>query len=431
MSSTQTMSGNATREAAKSFIVPLILVTSLFFMWGVANNLNVILIKNFKKSFELTDLQSGLVQSAFYMGYFFLAIPAATLMKRWGYKAGIIAGLILYGVGALMFYPAAELKVYSLFLIALFVIACGLSFLETASNPYVTVLGPAHSSEKRLNLSQAFNSLGGIMGIIIGRQFILSGVEYTPAQLAQMTADQVQAYYTSETRAVQMPYLIIGIIVLVWAAFIFFSKFPEIKDDAGEGAAKAGGFRQLVKHKHFVLGVIALFGYVGAQVGTWSYLITYAQKVVPGTSELVAADYLTISMVCLMVGRFSSTFMMRYFQPSRMMALFAAANTLLALLAVLIPGHIGVYALIVSSYFMSLMFPTIFALSIKGLGDDTKLGSSVLIMAIIGGAIITALMGWISDISSITYAFIIPCVVYAFVAWYSLKGCHYHESPSK
>jgi MFS transporter, FHS family, L-fucose permease len=177
--------------------------------------------------------------------------------------------------------------------------------------------------------------------------------------------------------------------------------------------------------------VIALFGYVGAQVGTWSYLITYAQKVVPGTSELVAADYLTISMVCLMVGRFSSTFMMRYFQPSRMMALFAAANTLLALLSVLIPGHIGVYALIVSSYFMSLMFPTIFALSIKGLGDDTKLGSSVLIMAIIGGAIITALMGWISDISSITYAFIIPCVVYAFVAWYSLKGCHYHESPSK
>lgn len=421
MSSTQTISGNSTREAAKSFIVPLILVTSLFFMWGVAHSLNTILIKTFKKSFELTDLQSGLIQSAFYMGYFFLAIPAASLMKKWGYKAGIITGLVLYALGAFLFYPAGEVKVYALFLVALFIIACGLSFLETASNPYVAILGPSQSSEKRLNFSQAFNSLGAIMGIVIGRLFILSGVEYTPAQLAQMSAEQIQAYYTAETRSVQIPYLIIGAVVLLWAVFIYASKLPEIKSESS-AASSSGGVKALLKHRHFSYGVIALFGYVGAQVGTWSYLITYAQAAIPGTSELVAADYLTISMVCLMVGRFSSTFMMRYFQPSRMMALFAAANTALALVAVLMPGLVGIYALIVSSFFMSLMFPTIFALSIKGLGDDTKLGSSVLIMSIIGGAILTALMGWISDVSSITYAFMIPCVAYAYIVWYSLKG---------
>lgn len=421
MSSTQTISGNSTREAAKSFIVPLILVTSLFFMWGVAHSLNTILIKTFKKSFELTDLQSGLIQSAFYMGYFFLAIPAASLMKKWGYKAGIITGLVLYALGAFLFYPAGEVKVYALFLVALFIIACGLSFLETASNPYVAILGPSQSSEKRLNFSQAFNSLGVIMGIVIGRLFILSGVEYSPAQLAQMSAEQIQAYYTAETRSVQIPYLIIGAVVLLWAVFIYASKLPEIKSESS-AASSSGGVKALLKHRHFSYGVIALFGYVGAQVGTWSYLITYAQAAIPGTSELVAADYLTISMVCLMVGRFSSTFMMKYFQPNRMMALFAAANTALALVAVLMPGLVGIYALIVSSYFMSLMFPTIFALSIKGLGDDTKLGSSVLIMAIIGGAILTALMGWISDVSSITYAFIIPCVAYAYIVWYSLKG---------
>jgi len=428
MSSTQTASGQSTRQAAKSFIVPLILVTSLFFMWGMAHSLNTILIKTFKKSFELTDLQSGLIQSAFYMGYFFLAIPAASLMKRFGYKAGIITGLILYGVGALMFYPAAEVKVYALFLIALFIIASGLSFLETASNPYVAILGPAQSSEKRLNLSQAFNSLGAIMGIVIGRWFILSGVEYSPAQLAQMSADQVQAYYTSETQAVQIPYLVIGGVVLLWAVLISASKLPEIKTSDDEAPSTAGGWKELIKHKHFVRGVIALFFYVGAQVGTWSYLIGYAQKAVPGTSELAAANYLTLSMVCLMIGRFSSTFMMRYFQPNLMMALFAVVNTLLVLVAVTMPGLAGIYTLIASSYFMSLMFPTIFALSIKGLGNDTKLGSSVLIMAIIGGAILTALMGWISDISSITFAFMIPCVAYAVIAWYSLKGCHVVES---
>lgn len=414
--------------AGKSFMIPLILVTSLFFMWGVANNLNDILIKQFQKSFELSDLQSGLVQSAFYLGYFLLAMPAARIMKRYGYKTGILIGLCLYALGALLFYPAAEIKVYAFFLAALFIIACGLAFLETAANPFVTILGSAETSEKRLNLSQSFNSLGAIMGIVIGRNFIFSGVEYTKEQLAAMNPEQLQAFYHSETQAVQLPYLIIGIIVAIWAVFIYFSKLPEIKEEEDEISHQSHGMKNLFQHKHFVLGVLAQFLYVGAQVGTWSYLIRYSQKTVPGTTEMMAADYLTISLVCLMIGRFTSTFLMRYFKANNIMALFALANTILTLVSIVYPGQVGIYALVVSSFFMSLMFPTIFAMSIKGLGGETKMGSSLLIMSIIGGAIITALMGYISDTSSIAMAFIIPCVGYAYILWYSVKGCHFDEA---
>jgi FHS family L-fucose permease-like MFS transporter len=409
-------------HSTKTYLLPFILVTSIFFMWGVANTLNSILIKQFQKSFDLSDFQSGMVQAAFYMGYFLLAIPAAQLMKRQGYKAAIILGLILYGAGALLFYPAAEINVYGVFLFSLFVIASGLAFLETASNPFVAILGPVESSEKRLNLSQSFNSLGAIMGIVIGRYFIFSGIEYTPEQLANLSTEQLQAFYDAEMRSVQMPYLIIGILVLLWALLIKFSKFPELKHAHTPTTETTQGWKNLLKHRHFIWGVIALFMYVGAQVGTWSYLINYSQNAVPGTNEMLAADYLTFSLIGLMVGRFSSTWMMRFFKPANIMAVFAGANVILVMMAVFFPGMIGIWSLIISSFFMSLMFPTIFALAIKGLGNDTQIGSSVMIMAIIGSAVMTALMGVISDHSSIVYAYIVPIVCYAYILWYSIKG---------
>ncbi len=409
-------------HSTKTYLLPFILVTSIFFMWGVANTLNSILIKQFQKSFDLSDFQSGMVQAAFYMGYFLLAIPAAQLMKRQGYKAAIILGLILYGAGALLFYPAAEIKVYGVFLFSLFVIASGLAFLETASNPFVAILGPVESSEKRLNLSQSFNSLGAIMGIVIGRYFIFSGIEYTPEQLANLSTEQLQAFYDAEMRSVQMPYLIIGILVLLWALLIKFSKFPELKHAHTPTTETTQGWKNLLKHRHFIWGVIALFMYVGAQVGTWSYLINYSQNAVPGTNEMLAADYLTFSLIGLMVGRFSSTWMMRFLKPANIMAVFAGANVILVMMAVFFPGMIGIWSLIISSFFMSLMFPTIFALAIKGLGNDTQIGSSVMIMAIIGSAVMTALMGVISDYSSIVYAYIVPIVCYAYILWYSIKG---------
>jgi MFS transporter, FHS family, L-fucose permease len=410
------------QQLGKSAILPLILITSLFFMWGVANNLNDILIKQFKKSFELSDFQSGLVQSAFYLGYFILAIPAAQLMRRLGYKTGILIGLVLYAIGAFLFYPAAEMMQYGFFLLALFVIASGLSFLETAANPYVTVLGPPETSEFRLNLAQSFNPMGSIAGIMIGRNFIFSGVEYTKEQLAALNPEQLHTYMQTETRAVQIPYLIIGCVVLLWAVILFFTKLPDVKEEHDDVTEHHSKLSNLWKYRHFKLGVLAQFFYVGAQVGIWSYMIRYSQRTM-GVSEKIAADFLTYSLVGFLAGRFLGTFMMKFFKPNNIMAVFASLNVVFTAVSVALPGKIGVGALIVSSVFMSVMFPTIFALSLKGLGKDTKLGASLVIMAIIGGALLTALMGFISDTSGhIRYAMLIPFIGFAYVLWFAKIG---------
>lgn len=412
---------------SKEILIPFILVTSLFFMWGVANNLNDILIKQFKKSFLLSDLQTSLVQSAFYLGYFFMAMPAAALMKKFGYKTGIIIGLLFYALGAFLFYPAAQACVYGYFLTALFVLACGLSFLETASNSYITVLGPAESSERRLNLSQAFNPIGAITGVIIGRTFIFSGIEKTTAQLNCMSDVARQTYLSTETRAVQMPYVVIGCVVLIWAIVILCVHFPKGREaedkTAGQSQHKAS-FKDLFKQKHFILGVLAQFCYVGAQVGIWSFMIRYSQHNVPGTPEKIAADYLTLTLVLFMFGRFVGTALMKFFKPNNIMSVFSSINVILTLFGIFVGGQIGLWALIISSFFMSIMFPTIFALSLKGLGENTKLGSSWLIMAIIGGAAFPALMGLMSDLTGkINYGYVIPCLCFIYVFFYASKLC--------
>jgi len=288
-----------------TYLVPLILVTSLFFMWGVANNLNDILIKQFQKAFELTDFQSGLVQSAFYFGYFVLAIPAALFMRKYSYKAAILLGLSLYATGAFLFYPAAEMQSYTFFLMALFVIAAGLAFLETAANPFVAALGNPETSAFRLNLAQSFNPIGSIAGILIGQQFIFSGVEYSKEELAKLSSTELSNYYASEATAVQAPYLLIGIIVVLFVVFIALTKFPAIEAEEEE-VTEHVSILSLLGIKHFRLAVITQFFYVGAQVGIWSYLIRYAQNAVPNMSEKEAASYLTYSLVVFMCGRFGS-----------------------------------------------------------------------------------------------------------------------------
>jgi FHS family L-fucose permease-like MFS transporter len=344
-------------------------------------------------------------------------------MRRWGYKAGIIIGLLLYAIGAFLFYPAAEAHVYGFFLCALFVIASGLSFLETAANPYVTVLGPSETSEFRLNLAQSFNPIGAITGILIGRNFIFSGVEYTKEQIAALSPEQLNAYLHTETKAVQMPYLIIGLVVILWAIIIFFTKLPDVKEEHDDVSEHHSKLSNLLKFRHFKLGVLAQFFYVGAQVGIWSYMIRYSQRTI-GVTEFVAADYLTYSLVGFLIGRFFGTFLMKFIKASTIMAVFATINVCLTAVSVMLPGQIGVYTLIASSFFMSVMFPSIFALSIKGLGKDTKLGSSIVIMAIIGGAVLTALMGLISDKTGhIRYAMLVPLFGFAYIVWFSLKGC--------
>jgi len=385
------------------FILPIALIVSLFFLWGVANNLNDVLIAHFRKAFALADWQSGLVQSAFYLGYFLFAIPAALVAKRFGYKGAIVFGLGLYGIGALLFYPAAEIRSYGAFLAALFVIASGLAFLETSANPLVTVLGAPEGAEQRLNLAQAFNPLGSITGVLIGRQFILSD---------------------DDSLSVQSPYLVLGLLVLGWGAVIWLTRFPPLPDgleEDGGAPPGAGEFRRLLGHRPFLFGVAAQFAYVGAQVGIWSFLIRYAGQALPGTGDRTAAGYLTLSLVLFMAGRFAGAALMGRFSPAALTAWFSALNGLLCLIGALAGGWIGLGAIIATSFFMSIMFPTIFALSLKGLGPLAKLGSSLLVMSIIGGAILPVVMGRVSDLASIAVAMLVPGLCFAVVGAFALS----------
>lgn len=404
-------------------LAPLVLIVTLFFLWGVANNLNDVLMPHLRKAFFLSDFQSSLVQSAFYLGYFFLALPAGWVIQRHGYKVTVLVGLVTFGIGALMFYPAAERLQYGWFLAALFVIASGLAFLETSANPLMTVLGDPSRAEQRLNLAQAFNPLGAITGVLVGREFILSGIEPTQAELAAMSQAQLTAFQTAEAQSVQGPYLIVAAVVLSWAAFVAITKFPPqarapAQDDPDQLSMRQS-IAALATRRHFIFGVVAQFFYVGAQVGVWSFMIRYAQAEVPGMGEKTAASYLTASLVCFMIGRFVGTALMSRFSPTRLMASFAVSNICLTLVAVLVGGQLGLYALAATSLFMSIMFPTIFANSLRELGPLTKTASSFLVMAIIGGAVLTAVMGVVSDASAINYAILVPTVCFVVIAWFA------------
>jgi len=398
------------------------LVVSLFFAWGVANSLNDILIPQFKKAFVLSDLQTGLVQSAFYGGYFVFAMPAALFMRRFGYKAAVLFGLVLYALGALLFFPAAEQQKYVFFLGALFVIASGLSFLETSANPLVAVLGSTSTSERRLNFAQAFNPLGVLFGVYIGSQFILSDKQLPAREVAH---------------AVVGPYLVIAAIVLMWMLLLAVVKFPPVATarTTGQEAGK-GQFLQLFRYPRFLFGVVAQFFYVAAQVSVWSFTIRYTQHAVPSLpitngfvlwhgwlplpTAVSAALILLISQTLFMIGRFVGTALMGRVDPERLMGAYAAIAAALTASATLIGGWIGVVSLACTSFFMSVMFPTIFAGAIRDLGPLTKSGSSFLVMAIIGGALAPPIMGHISGLFSMQYAMVVPCICFAVIMAFSL-----------
>ena len=406
-------------------LVPFILVTVLFFLWGIPNNLNDVLIRHFMKSFAISRFQAGLVQSAFYMGYFLLAMPAALLMRRVGYKSGFVTGLVLFGAGAFLFWPAALAGSYGFFLFALFVIASGLSFLETASNPFIAQLGDPSSSERRLNFSQAFNPLGAITGALVGTIFIFSGVELTPQEIAaRQTQHTYEVYLRSETLRVVKPYLVIGAIAILWAMLILRTRFPAIQSEHENESGDRGHFRDLFRYPHFLFAVVAQFFYVGAQVGTWSYFISYVQEYAH-QSEKVAGYFLTGTLGAFGVGRFASAWLMRFVSPSKLMGAYSVMNIALVGVAVFIPGWMGLWCVFLTSFFMSLMFPTIFALGLKGLGPNTKLGGSLLVMAIVGGAVLTPLMGFISvRTHSLALAYAVPLLAYLVIAFYSFWGSH-------
>lgn len=402
--------------------VSFILVTALFLFWGIPNNLNDILIKQFMKAFELSRLQAGLIQSAFYLGYFLLALPAAMIMRKFSYKTGLLIGMFLYSIGTFLFWPAAYSGKYIFFLVALFVIASGLSFLETGANPFIAGLGNPESSERRLNFSQAFNPFGAILGVLIGTVFIFSGIEHDQAKVEVMKqAGEYSAYLESETMRVVRPYMVLGVVILLWGLLIMRTKFPKIAAEESIGENK-GNSRELLKQRHFLTGVVAQFCYVGAQVGTWSYFIQYSQDYT-GIAEKTAGYFLTGTLVAFLIGRFSATVIMKYIKPGKLMGIYAIMNILLISVAVTFPGWVGVWSIFLSSFFMSLMFPTIFALGIKGLGANTKIAGSIIVMAIIGGGVFTPLMGLIAA-KSMAHAMLIPlgcyCVITLYAFWWSV-----------
>ncbi|MEP7167897.1 MAG: L-fucose:H+ symporter permease [Bacteroidota bacterium] len=401
------------------YLLPFIVVTSLFFLWALAHNLNPILIPHLKKACVLSDMQSALIDSSFFIAYFVMAIPAGLFMRKYGYKPGVIVGLLLFSIGAFLFYPAASAISYAFFLSALFIIASGLTFLETAANPYITILGKPETATQRLNFAQSFNGLGATLAPLIGGKFILSGKHLSDVDLTAMNASQIHDFYLSEAAAVKIPYLIIGTIVLI-VAFIFYKiHLPDIVEKDNDELKIKGG--TIFRHKHLTKGIIAQFFYVGAQVGVGSFFIRFLGKTA-NIDEKTAAYYLSVTLLLFMTGRFLGTFLMKYIAPNKLLTAYSIVNIILLLMAVGIGGKLSVYSLMSVEFFMSIMFPTIFSLSIRDLGTETKIGSSLVIMSIVGGAVMPLIMGRISDISSIRWSYLIPMICFFPILYFGING---------
>ncbi|MBC9914108.1 sugar MFS transporter [Chitinophaga varians] len=400
--STYTSSPSSGKQAG-NYLFPFILVTSLFFLWGLAYGLLDVLNKHFQEVLNITPKRSTLLQGAYFGAYFVMALPAGMFMNKFGYKKGIIMGLLLYAAGAFLFYPAARALNFDFFLLSLFILACGLACLETAANPYVTVLGPKESSEQRLNLSQCFNGLGSFLGPVIGGAlFFGSGKD--------------------DLTTVQLTYIVIGLVVLLIAGFFWRTKLPEIKEAEVEGEAVLKDERPLFAHKHFVGGVVAQFFYVAAQVGVGALFINYATEYWHGTSNEKAAYLLSAGMVLFLAGRFVGTALMRKIAPNKLLAIYAFVNVLLCAFVMTGSGAASVYALIAVFFFMSIMFPTIFALGVKDLGKHTKKGASFIVMSIVGGASVPYLMGVVTEKYSTAISYGIPMLCFVVVFYYGWRG---------
>jgi len=403
----------------KSYSLAIVLVTSLFFFWGFIHNLDPILIPHLRMAFSLTTFQASLVDSAVFIAYFVMAIPAGLLMKKYGYKAGILLGLVFFAFGCFLFVPAANTMSYAFFLGALFIVACGLTILETAANPYVTVLGDPSTATQRLNFAQSFNGLAAFVAPIVGGKYILTEEPKSAEELASLSEQARQAYLQAETASVKMPYVILGILILVVAAVFYFTRLPDIKDDQEE---TKGGFFHAFKHKNVSWAVVAQFFYVGAQVCILSFLVLFATEAA-GIVPQQAKYYAGVAGLAFMLGRFVGTFFMKYVSAPRLLAIYAVVAILLSFVVILGSGVITLYAMIGISFFMSIMFPTIFALGVQGIGADTKSASSLIIMSIVGGAILPPAFGYISDHTGhLQYGYIVPLVCFVVVLLFAIKN---------
>jgi MFS transporter, FHS family, L-fucose permease len=407
----QLQNSNASLKSGNNntnYLIPFILITSLFFLWGFAISMLDVLNKHFQEVLKLSKAESAWVQVCTFGAYFVMALPAGYFMKLYGYKKGILAGLILYAGGAFLVYPAGEAQSWTFFLVALFILACGLAFLETAANPYATVLGKPETSEQRLNLAQSFNGLGVITGPLVGGLLVFATEE-----------NSVESGFDS----VQLPYMIVGGVVSLVAILFLRTPMPEIEETSmvNENNEKSA-IKPLFENKHFVLGVLAQFLNVGAQGCTWGFFINYAVELLT-MSDQNASFLLSVSMTIFMVGRFAGTFFMRFIKPSQLLGIYGVAIAfLLFIVSFNLLGQYSIYALMVFFFFQSITFPTIFALGVKDMGKYTKNASSYIIMGIVGGAVFPPLMGYIADEASTAFSFVLPAIMFLYIAWYGFKG---------
>lgn len=397
--------------------IALTLVISLFFLWALTGNLIPVLIPHLKKACQLNDFQSAFIDSAYWISYFFFALPAAWVMRKWSYKTGIITGLLIAAMGAILFFPAAETRSFGLFLFALFLVAAGMTFLETAANPYITIMGDQKTSVQRLNFAQAFNGLGAFVAAFFLSKVILSGKEYTAEQLNAMSPDALNNYLLSEARSVQVPYLSIAAVLLLVAFLFRMARFPSVQEEHG---GKFGINLRVFRHLHFRWGVIAQFAYVGAQVCISSFFIRYA-GFSGGMRETEATTFLGLLLLCFMVGRYVGTFLMKKVEPRLLLLLYSVGSVLLLCYCVLKGGRESVYLLLAVEFFMSIMFPTIFSLAIKNLGDETKSGSAFLVMSIVGGALIPLGLGALAYYYNVQLAYLVPLICFAVVGYYAWR----------
>ena len=398
----------------RSYTLPIILVTSLFFLWGLAYGLLDVLNKHFQETLNITKQRSTLIQAAYFGAYFLIALPAGYFMQKAGYRKGIIIGLLLYAAGAILFYPAAQTADFSFFLLALFVLASGLAFLETAANPYITVLGKPESSEFRLNLAQSFNGVGSFLGPIIGGALFFG----TPSGGG-----------TSNLDTVKYVYIVIAAVVLCVAFLFFKTEMPEVKEEElviNEGEHSG---RKLFQHGHFVWSIVAQFFYVAAQVGIAALFINYCTEKNIGINNEHASYLLSGSLILFTAGRFAGTALMKIIAPNKLLALYAFINVFLCLIVVTAPGIISVYSLMAIFFFESIMFPTIFALGVKNLGIYTKKGASYIIMSVVGGALVPVLMGSLAQSHSTPFSYIVPLVCFVVVFIFGIYG--YKIKPHK
>ncbi|MDR7130482.1 FHS family L-fucose permease-like MFS transporter [Algoriphagus sp. 4150] len=420
----------------KELLLPFILITSLFALWGFANDITNPMVAAFKRVLELNNTQASWVQMAFYGGYFTMALPAAFFIKKYSYKTGILLGLGLYGFGALLFYPAAAWESYGFFLASLYILTFGLAFLETTANPYILSMGPEATATQRLNLAQAFNPMGALAGLFVAKQFILNALQSNATDadgniiFSSLDEAAKAVIRTADLLVIRNPYVILGLVVIAILVIIALAKMPESKE-TGKVEFKATMAR-LLKNRNFVEGTLAQMFYVGAQIMVWTYIYQYAE--VLGISNADAVNYGYTALVVFLVGRWICTFLLRYISPTKLLSIFSMLAILFTAGAIFLPGISGLYSLVAISFAMSLMFPTIYGIALDGLGEDSKFAAAYLVMAIVGGAIMPTLQGMILDIGGVGYddtlilgvpevnfSFILPLSCFVMVLLFSLR----------